>query len=74
MKKVVEHEGDGITIVISMLRMVPLRLGKGIVSVGSWRKKQDHSDYSIAEIDLNTQKSPGDLKTLAVTHSPVKAF
>ena len=29
-------------------------------------------DLSIAEIDQNTQKSPGDLKRLAVTQTPLQ--
>ena len=29
-------------------------------------------NYSIDEIDLNTEKSPGDLKRLAVSQTPVK--
>ena len=32
----------------------------------------DHSNYSIIEIGLNTEKSPGDLRKLAVTQTPVK--
>ena len=30
------------------------------------------ADYSIIEIDQNTDKSPGDLKKLAVTQTPIK--
>ena len=33
---------------------------------------RDHPNYSIIEIDQNTEKSPGDLKRLAVTQIPVK--
>ena len=31
----------------------------------------DHPDYSITEIGQNTEKSPGDLRRLAVTQGPV---
>ena len=33
---------------------------------------RDCSDYSIFKINQNAQKSPGDLRTLAVTETPVK--
>ena len=36
------------------------------------RKKRDHLDHSIAKIGQNTEKSPGDLKRLAVTQTPGK--
>ena len=32
----------------------------------------DHPDYSIIKISQNTEKSPLDLKRLAVTQTPVK--
>ena len=32
----------------------------------------DHSNYSIVEIDKNTEKSPGDLRRLAATQTLVK--
>ena len=32
----------------------------------------DHPNYSIAEIDQNTKKSPGDLRRLAVAQTPVE--
>ena len=35
--------------------------------IGNQRKNRDYPDYSIAEIGQNTQKSPGDLRRLAVT-------
>ena len=33
---------------------------------------EDHRNYSITEIGQNTKKSPGDLKRLAVTQTPVE--
>ncbi len=40
--------------------------------LGSWRTGGDHPNYSIFENGQNTKKSPGDLKRLAVTQTPVK--
>ena len=38
----------------------------------SWRMSGDHPNYSIIENGQNTEKSPGDLRRLAVTQTPVK--
>ena len=35
---------------------------------------RDHPDYSIVEISQNTEKSPGNQRRLAVTHTPVKNY
>ena len=40
--------------------------------IGSNKKTQNYSDHSIVEISLNTEKSPGDLRRLAITQTPVK--
>ena len=40
--------------------------------LGGWRMSGDHPNYSIIENGHNTEKSPGDLKRLAVTQTPVK--
>ena len=36
------------------------------------RTSGGHPDYSIIKIGQNTEKSPGDLRRLAVTQTPVK--
>ena len=41
------------------------RIGKRIETVENRRKILVHSDYSIAEIDQHTEKSPADVKRLA---------
>ena len=41
---------------------------------GSWRTSGDHPNYSIIENGQNTEKSPGDLRRLAVTQTPVKDY
>ena len=37
-----------------------------------WRTSGDHPNYYIIENGQNTEKSPGDLRRLAVTQTPVK--
>ena len=36
------------------------------------RRSRNNPNYSIVKISQNTEKSPGDLRRLAVTQSPVK--
>ena len=38
----------------------------------SWRTSEDYPNYYIIENSQNTEKSPGDLRRLAVTQTPVK--
>ena len=45
---------------------------KGPGGFGSWRASGEHPNNSIIEDRQNTDKSPGDLRRLAVTQSPVK--
>ena len=45
---------------------------KGTVGPGSWRTSGDHLNCYIIENGQNTKKSPGDLRGLAVTQTPVK--
>ena len=40
--------------------------------LGSWRTDRDYLNDSIAEDGQNTETSPGDLKRLDVTQTPVK--
>ena len=40
--------------------------------VGNRRTNRDQPNYSIVEIVQNTEKSPGDLRRLAVTYTPMK--
>ena len=49
-----------------------LRIIKGPGRFRSWRASGDHLNNSIIENGQNTEKSPGDLRRLAVTQSPVK--
>ena len=45
---------------------------KGPKGLGSWRTSGDRPNDSIIEDGQNTEKSPGDLRRLAVTQTPVK--
>ena len=42
--------------------------------LGSWRTSRDYPNYSIIENSQNTGKSPGDLRRLAATQTPVKDY
>ena len=48
------------------------RLGKGIERLGNKKAHEEHPDDSINKNGQNTEKSPGDLKRLAVTQTHVK--
>ena len=71
-RKAVKHEDNHDTNCNWSTWNGPQRLGKGTGIVGSWSSNQDHPDCNIVEIGQNTEKSPGDLIRLAVTHPPVK--
>ena len=48
------------------------RIYKGTEGLGNKRTSGDHQNYSTVEIGQNTSKTPGDLKRLAVTQTPVE--
>ena len=61
--------------------IIPIVIGafgtitKGLIMDGkTWKLETsgDHRNYYIIEIGQNTEKSPGDLRRLAVTQTPVK--
>ena len=47
-------------------------IGKKTKGIGNKRTSGDYPNYGIAEISQNTKKSPGELKRLVVTQTPVK--
>ena len=49
-----------------------LRIIKGTGGLVSWQTSGDHPNDSIIENGRNTEKSPGDLRRLAFTQTPVK--
>ena len=61
-----------IPIVIGAFGTATKGLLKGTGRFGSWRTSGDHLNYSIIENGQNTEKSPGDLRRLAVSQNPVK--
>ena len=71
-KNAMEHEGDGDTYCNLCGWNDPQSVCKGPGRVRNQRMSQDHPNYSIVKIDQNTEKSPGDLRRLAVTQTPVK--
>ena len=66
MKKTVEHESDLYTNCNWGSLYSHQRINKGIGGLGKKRTRGDHPKYYITEISQNTEKSPGDLKRLAV--------
>ena len=61
-----------IPIVIGAFGTVTKGLLKGTGGLGRWWMSGDHPNDSIFENGQNTKKSPGDLRRLAVTQTPVK--
>ena len=61
-----------VPIVIGALDTVTKGLLKGPRGLGSWRTGTDYPNDNIAEDGQNTETSPGDLRRLAVTQTPVK--
>ena len=55
-----------------MLLVQSPRIIKGSGGLGSKRTSGDHLSNYIIEKGQNTEKSPGDLRTFAVTQTPVK--
>ena len=62
--------------IISIVIGALARLTEGLIKrLGGLRNKRtcgDHPNYCIIEIGQNTEKSPGDLRRLAVAQTPVK--
>ena len=50
----------------------PQRVVKGTGKLRNLRTSRDHPDYYITKIGQNTEKSPGDMRRLAVTQTPAK--
>ena len=58
-----------IPFVIGVIRTNPRGLVKKMEDL---EIRRDHADYSIIKIGQNTEKSPGDLRRLTVSQTPVK--
>ena len=61
-----------VPIVIGALGTVTKGLLRGPGGFGSWRTGRDYPNDSIAKNGQNPETSPGDLRRLAVTQTPVK--
>ena len=64
-----EHESDGDTICNCDLGTVTQRIDKRSRGLRNKWTSGDYSNYRIIEIVQNTEKSPGNLRKLAVTYS-----
>ena len=65
-----EHENDSDTNCNCCTRYSHRRIDKGTGGHGNKRTSGEHPNDSIIKINHNTEKSPGDLKRLAVTQIP----
>ena len=70
--KTVGYDIDGATNCYWCARYNHHRIGAWTRGIGNKRSNWDHQNYGIVEIDQNTEKSPGDLRKLAVTQTPVR--
>ena len=70
--KTMEHESDGDTNCNWCTRYTYQRIGVRTRGLGNKRTGGDHSIYSIVKIGQDTKKSPGNLRGLAITQTPVK--
>ena len=67
-----EHESDGNTNCRWGSRYSHQRIDTGPGGFENKRTSGDYSNYGTVEIGQNTEKSPGDLRRLAVTQTPVE--
>ena len=71
-EKTVEHESDDYTNYNWCSWYGHQRIGTRTGRLGTNGTGRDCPNYRIVEIGQNTEKSPGDLKRLAVTQTPVR--
>ena len=67
-----EHEGENYTNHYWCFWYSHQRIIKETGGLGNKRMSGDHPNYYIIENGQNTEKSPGDLRRLAVNQTPVK--
>ena len=72
LKKIVEHKSDVYTNCNWCSWYRHQMIKKGTRGLGKKRRSGDHPNYCIIKIGQNTEKSPGELRKLAVTQTPVK--
>ena len=61
-----------IPVVIGALATVTKRINKGTGGAGNKRTSGEHPNFYIIEFSQNIEKSPRDLRRLAVTQTPRK--
>ena len=66
------HESDVYTNCNCSFWYIYRRINQETGGLGNKRTNEDHPNYCINEIAQNIQKSPVDLRRLAVTHNTVK--
>ena len=71
-EETIEHECNGNTNCLSCVQFSHQRIGAGIGGFENKKASGDHPNYNIVEISQNTKKSPGDLRRLADTQTPVE--
>ena len=67
-----KQESDGDTNCNWCTRYNHQSIGTGTGGLGNKRTSGEHLNYSIIEIDQNTEGSPGDLRRLVVSQTPVE--
>ena len=70
--KTMEHESDGDTNCNQCTQYSYQRIDKESGGLGNKRTSGDHPNDSIIQIGQNIEKSPGDLKRLSVSQTPVR--
>ena len=68
-EKTVEHESDGDS---NYNRCSHEQIGKGTGRIRNKNTSGYHLNYNILKICQNTEKSPGELRRIAVTYTPVE--
>ena len=68
-----EHESDGDTNCYWRARYSHQRIGKETGRLTN-KRTGDHPNNCIVEIEQSTKKSPGDLRSLTRTQTPVENF
>ena len=71
-KKTMEHENDGDTNCNWCFWYSYRRIDKGTGGLGNEKTTGHPPNYSIIKIGQNTEKSPGDLRRLAVNQTPLR--
>ena len=71
-EKTMEHESDSDTNCNQCTQYSHQRIDKQTGQTGNNSIKGEHPNYNIIKTDQNTEKSPGDLRRLAVTQTSVE--